>query len=95
MVVLLLSLACSGICLKSSMVIVLNLLVGVLHGEEVVVAAVRIDPVAGGDHAVRGERRDHVVDDVGGRQAQARSHLAPYVQLQCRDSRGPAESAHR
>ena len=58
-----------------------QLLVGVLHGEKVVVAAVRIDPVAGGDHAVRSERRNHVVYDVCRRQAKTGSHLTPYVEL--------------
>ena len=40
-----------------------HLVLGVLHGEHVVVAVAGIDPVAGRDHLVRGERGDDVADD--------------------------------
>ena len=59
-----------------------NLLIGVLHGEEVVVAVVRIDPVTGSDHAVGGERGDHVVYHIAGSQPQPRRHLTSHVELQ-------------
>ena len=41
---------------------VADLVLGVLHGQHVVVAALRIDPVARRDHLVRGQRGDDVVD---------------------------------
>jgi hypothetical protein len=40
---------------------VLHLALGILHGQHIVVAALGIDPVAGRDHAVGGERGDDVV----------------------------------
>ena len=42
---------------------VLNVAFGILHGQHVVVAALRIDPVARRDHAVGRQRGDDVVDD--------------------------------
>ena len=60
----------------------LDLVGGVLHGEHVVVAGVGIDPVAGRDDAVGGERGDDVVDDIFGREADERGALAIDVELQ-------------
>ena len=53
----------------------------ILHREHVVIPILRIDPVAGSDHAVRGQRRDHVVDGFLGRHSHASSHFAVDVEL--------------
>ena len=61
---------------------VADLMGGVLHGEHVVVAGVGIDPIAGRDDAVGGERGDDVVDHVFRREADERGALAIDVELQ-------------
>ena len=60
---------------------VLDLLGGILHGQHVVVARLRIDPVAGRDHAVGRERGDDIVDYVLRRQADEAGPLAVDVEL--------------
>ena len=61
---------------------VLDLVGGVLHGEHVVVAGVGVDPVAGRDDAVRGERSDDVVDHILRREPDERRAFAINVQPQ-------------
>ena len=48
-----------------------DLVFGILHGQHVAVAGLRIDPEAGGDHRVGSERRDDVIDYVLRSNAQA------------------------
>ena len=73
----------------------LDRIFGVLHGQHVVVAAPRIDPVAWRDHRVRGERRDDVVDDLLLVRPQFAGLLAVDVRAAGRDSRCPAGSERR
>ena len=60
---------------------VADLLRRVLHGEEVVVAALGIDPVAGSNHAIGGERGDYVVARRRGGQPETRGHFALHIKL--------------
>ena len=59
-----------------------QLIFRILHGYEIVVAAVRVDPVAGGDHGVRSQRGDQVVDDFLRIQAQFAGPGAIHIHLQ-------------
>ena len=59
---------------------------GVLHRDHVVVAGFRIDPVTGRNHAVGGERGDHIVDHLLGREPDQAGALAVDVQLAGRGS---------
>ena len=56
----------------------------VLHREHVVVAVLGIDPVAGSDHAVRGQRGDHVVYRFLRRHPHAPGHFAVDIELNAR-----------
>src|SRR5580700_3103742 len=55
---------------------ILNLFVRILHRQGVVVTRLRIDPIARGDHAIRRQRSNHVVDYVLGSQAEQASLFA-------------------
>ena len=55
---------------------VANLPIGILNGEHVIVAGLRINPIARRDNAVRGKSRDYVVDDILGRQSNQAGSLA-------------------
>ena len=65
-------------------------LLGVLDGQEVVVAALRIDPDRRRDHLVRGERRDDVGDHVALAQPEPRRLHAIDVDVERRVARLPA-----
>ena len=56
----------------------------VLHREHVVVAVLGIDPITGRDHAVRGQRRNHVVYRFLGRHPHPASHFAVDIELNAR-----------
>src|SRR6266478_473880 len=60
------------------------LIFGILHGQKIGVAAFRVDPVVGGDHAVGGQRRDYIIDHLPLRQSQLTGFLAVDVELECR-----------
>ena len=54
---------------------------GVLHRQHVVISVLGIDPVAGSDHAVRGQRGDHIVDRFLRRHSHAPGHFAIDIEL--------------
>jgi len=54
----------------------LHLVLGILHGEHVRIAALGIDPIIGGNHPVGGQRGDDVVHDFLLREAQQAGFLA-------------------
>jgi len=59
-------------------------MIRVLHGDEVVVATVGVNPEAGRYHAAGGERGDHIVDDFLRTQAHHAGSLSIDIQLQTR-----------
>ena len=69
----------------------LYLALRILHREHVVVSRLWVDPIARGDHAVRGHGGDYAVDDGFWRKALKARLLAIDIQCQARDSRCPAE----
>ena len=50
---------------------VANLSIGILNGEHVIVAGLRINPIARRDNAVRSKSRNHVVDNILGASTQS------------------------
>src|ERR1035438_4329400 len=70
--------------------------VGVLDSHHVVIAALGIDPVTGGDHAVRSHGGNHVVHHVLGREPDQAGFLAVDVQLNPREVQilGDVDAAH-
>ena len=62
----------------------LHVALTILDGQEVIVAALGINPVARGNHAVGGQRRDQAVRDLLGAQPQLAGALAVNLDLQGR-----------
>src|SRR5208283_4195179 len=58
-----------------------DLLIGVLHGKEIVISVLGIDPVTGSNHAVGGKSGYHVVHHIAGCEPEACRHFTAHVEL--------------
>ena len=74
---------------------VFDLLLGILHGQHIVVAGLRIDPKARRDHLVRCQRRDHVVHHFFLSRGPARWRACGRCRAAAPDNRDPAGCKHR
>ncbi len=54
----------------------------ILHGDEIIVAALRIYPIARGDHGIGGKSSDEVIDNLLGVETQFGSSPAVYIYLE-------------